>query len=136
MTYAVSAALQAGVYGALAGDATLSALVGGAIFDAEPAGSLPELYVTLGPEAVRASSDGSGGGAVHEFVISVVTDAAGFTTAKRAGVLVCDVLIDADLALERGRLVSCRFLKAKATRAENGSARRIDLTFRARVDDG
>ena len=136
MTYAISAALQVAVYGALAGDATLSALVGGAVFDAEPAGSLPELYVTLGPESVRAGSDGSGGGAVHEFVISVVTDAAGFTTAKQVGVVVCDILIDAELALDRGRLVSCRFLKAKAARAESGTARRIDLTFRARVDDG
>ncbi|WP_298256665.1 DUF3168 domain-containing protein [uncultured Litoreibacter sp.] len=136
MTYAISAALQGAVYGALAGDAGLSGLVGGAIFDAEPAGSLPELYVTLGPESVRAGSDGSGGGAVHEFIISVVTDAAGFSTAKQAGVAVCDLLIDADLELDRGRLVSCRFLKAKAARAESGTARRIDLTFRARVDDG
>ena len=136
MTYGVSAALQAAVYGALAEDGVLSSLVSGAIFDAEPAGSLPELYVTLGPESVRAGSDGSGGGAVHEFLISVVTDAAGFSTAKQAGVAVCDALIDADLALDRGRLVSCRFLKAKAARAESGTARRIDLTFRARVDDG
>jgi hypothetical protein len=136
MTYAISAALQVAVYGALAGDATLSGLVGGAVFDAEPAGSLPELYVTLGPESVRAGSDGSGGGAVHEFVISVVTDSAGFTTAKQVGVVVCDILIDAELALDRGRLVSCRFQKAKAARAESGTARRIDLTFRARVDDG
>lgn len=136
MTYAISVALQEAVYGALSGDVGLSALVGGAIFDAEPAGSLPELYVTLGPENVRARSDGSGGGAVHEFMISVVTDTAGFSTAKQAGVLVCDVLIDAELALARGRLVYCRFLKAKAARAESGNARRIDLTFRARVDDG
>ncbi|MEP3345268.1 MAG: DUF3168 domain-containing protein [Litoreibacter sp.] len=136
MTYAVSAALQGAVFGALAGDSGLSALVGGAIFDAEPAGSLPELYVTLGPENVRAGSDGSAGGALHEFVISVVTDAAGFSTAKQAGAAVCDLLIDADLALERGRLVSCRFLKAKASRVGTGAVRRIDMTFRARVDDG
>jgi len=136
MTYAVSSALQTALFGALSGDAHLSNLVGGAIFDAEPAGVLPEIYVTLGAESVRAGSDGSGGGAVHEFVISVVTDAAGFATAKEAGVAVCDVLIDADLELVRGRLVSCRFYKAKAARVEKGNARRIDLTFRARVDDG
>lgn len=136
MTYAISAALQGAIYGALVDDSAVQAQVAGAVFDAEPAGSLPELYVTLGPEAVKAGSDGSGGGALHEFVISVVSDAAGFAAAKRAGVAVCDALIDADLALERGRLVSCRFLKAKAARVENGAARRIDLTFRARVDDG
>lgn len=136
MTYAVSAALQSALFGALSGDAELSNLVGGAVFDAEPAGVLPEIYVTLGAETVRARSDVSGGGAVHEFVISVVTDAAGFSTAKRAAVAVCDVLIDADLMLDRGRLVSCRFAKAKAARVEKGTARRIDLSFRARVDDG
>jgi len=136
MTYGVSAALQTALFGALSGDADLSNLVSGAIFDAEPAGVLPEIYVTLGPETVRAGSDGSGGGALHEFVISVVTDAAGFATAKVAAVAVCDVLIDAELDLWRGRLVSCRFAKAKAARVEKGAARRIDLTFRARVDDG
>lgn len=136
MTYGVSAALQTAVFGALSGDTDLSNLVGGAIFDAEPAGLLPEIYVTLGAETVRAQSDASGGGAVHEFVISVVTDAAGFSMAKQAAVSICDVLIDADLELSRGRLVSCRFAKAKAARVENGTARRIDLSFRARVDDG
>ena len=136
MTYGVSAALQTALFGALSGDADLSNLVSGAIFDAEPAGVLPEIYVTLGPETVRAGSDGSGGGALHEFVISVVTDAAGFATAKVAAVAVCDVLIDVELDLSRGRLVSCRFAKAKAARVEKGAARRIDLTFRARVDDG
>lgn len=135
MTYAVSAALQAAVFGALNGDAGLSNLVGGAVFDAEPAGTLPDIYVTLGAENVRARSDGTGHGAIHEFVISVVTEAAGFTTAKQAAVAVCDVLIDADLVLDRGALVSCRFIKAKAARVENGTARRIDLSFRARVDD-
>lgn len=136
MTYALSAALQTAVFGALIGDTTLSGLVGGAIFDAEPGGALPEIYVILGAETARARSDASGGGAVHEFVISVVTDAAGFATAKQAAACVCDALIDVDLELDRGRLVSCRFVKAKAARIETGTARRIDLSFRARVDDG
>jgi len=38
-------------------------------------------------------------------------------------------------ALERGRLVSLRFLRAVAKRDSRGDRRRIDLTFRARVDE-
>lgn len=136
MTYAISAALQSAVYTRLDVDTELQSLVSGAIFDSEPAGTLPGLYVTLGSETARSGSDLSGGGAVHEFVISVVTDTTGFSMAKQVAVAICDALIDADLTLDRGRLVSCRFLKAKASRADTGVNRRIDLTFRARVDDG
>jgi len=135
MSYGVSAALQEAVYGALNGDTILASFVGGAIFDAEPSGVLPSLYVTLGAENVRASSDVTAGGAIHEFVVSVVTDAAGFSGAKTVAAAVSDVLVDADLNLSRGALVSCRFFKARAVRDEAGVTRRIDLTFRARVDD-
>ena len=74
MSYGVSAALQAAVYQALLGDATLAGLVGSAIYDALPSGTLPPLYVSLGPEVARDKSDKSGHGAEHEFTISVVTE--------------------------------------------------------------
>ena len=45
MSYAVSGALQAAVFAALSGDAALAALVGSAIYDAVPAGTVPDLYV-------------------------------------------------------------------------------------------
>jgi hypothetical protein len=67
MSYGVSAALQAGVYQALISDSDLAALVGTAIYDAIPSGSLPATYVALGPENVLDSSDKSGGGALHLF---------------------------------------------------------------------
>ena len=38
-------------------------------------------------------------------------------------------------ALERGRVITLNFLKARARREEAGQIRRIDLTFRARVHD-
>jgi len=82
MSYAVSSALQAAVFQALSGNAALTSLVGSAVFDALPAGTVPPLYVALGPERVRDASDQSGGGALHEVVISVVTDQAGFVGAK------------------------------------------------------
>ncbi len=135
MSYAVSASLQAAVYQALTADQILSGLVGGAVFDAIPAGDVPSLYVSLGPEDVRDASDKTGQGAVHLFTVSVVTDASGFQQAKETAAAVCDCLIGAELALSRGSLISLAFEKARARRAEDADLRRIDLNFRARVAD-
>lgn len=135
MSYGVAAALQEAVYQRLAADAALAALVGGAIYDVVPEGSLPETYVSLGPEDAADRSDGTGGGAEHRFTVSVVTQAAGFRTAKEAAAAISDALVDAGLMLSRGRLVGLGFLKARARRVQDGDVRRIDLTFRARVED-
>ncbi|KJZ20329.1 DUF3168 domain-containing protein [Loktanella sp. S4079] len=135
MSYGVASALQAAVYECLSQDPALSNLVGSAIYDALPAGSLPPLYVVLGAEDVRDASDKTGGGAVHEFTISVVTESAGFSTAKSAAAAVSDALVDAELPLSRGALVSLSFYKAKAARVGTGDMRQINLIFRARVAD-
>jgi hypothetical protein len=135
MTYALAGALQAAVFARVSGDLTVAGLVGDAVYDAVPQGALPGLYVTLGPEVVRDRSDKTGAGAEHEFTLSVVSDAAGFASAKAVAGAVSDALVDADLALMRGRLVGLWFLRAKAARAGGGERRRIDLTFRARVED-
>ena len=135
MSYGVSAALQAAVYQRLIGDAALSGLIGAAVYDAVPAGVLPVTYVSLGPEDVRDQSDKTGSGAAHLFTVSVVTEAAGFQAAKVTAAAVSDALVDADLVLSRGRLVSLGFVKASARRVGTGTQRRIDLQFRARVDD-
>lgn len=135
MSYAAAAALQEAVYQKLAADAALGALVEGAIYDALPPGTLPPLYVTLGPEEVRDRSDKSGGGAWHRFTVSVITGSDGFHTAKRVAAAVSDALVGADLTLTRGRLAGLHFHRARARREGTGDLRRIDLTFRARVDD-
>ena len=117
-------------------DPGVAALVGGAVFDALPAGVKPETYVTLGAEEVRDRSDASGGAAEHRIAISVVTTADGFATAKAVAGAISDALIDAELTLARGRLVGLWFHRASARRAgQAGQARRIDLRFRARVED-
>ena len=54
---------------------------------------------------------------------------------KAAAAAVSDALVDADLPLTRGHLVSLRFLRAQAARKGPGDTRQIDLTFRARVED-
>lgn len=135
MSYAMSQALQAGVYARLTGNAAVNALVGAAIFDALPPGDVPPLYVSLGTEKVRDASDADGQGAIHEFTISVVTDLSGFATAKAAAAAVSDALAAGPLALGRGRVLSLRFHKAAAARVGTGDTRRIDLIFRARLSD-
>ena len=135
MSYGVSVALQSAIYQALVGDSALTSLVGSDIYDAIPSGSVPSLYVAIGPELARDRSDKTGAGAEHEFTVSVVTDSAGFSSAKAAASAVSDALVDADLALTRGSLVSLNFYRAKAVRVGTADERRIDLTFRARVQD-
>jgi len=124
MTYGVAAALQAAVYQHLQADAALTALVGGAIYDAVPPGLVAGTYVSLGPEEVREASDKTGHGALHEITVSVVTDAAGFSAAKAVATAVSDALVDA-----------LNFHRARARRVQDADMRRIDLVFRARVQD-
>ena len=135
MSYGVTAALQTAVFQALVADPTLSGLVGGAIYDAAPPGTLPQLYVSLGPEDVTDASDKTGHGARHEFVVSVVADTAGFLTAKQVATAISDVLVDADLTLSRGTLVGLFFVSAKERSVRDSDVRRIDIRFRARVED-
>ncbi|WP_343079349.1 DUF3168 domain-containing protein [Ostreiculturibacter nitratireducens] len=135
MSYGVAAALQAAVYQRLMASSALDALVGSAIYDAVPPGTVTGTYVSLGPEDARDRSDKTGQGAEHDFTVSVVTDAAGFQTAKAVAAAVSDALVDATLILSRGRLVGLWFLRARARRVEDGDVRRIDLSFRARVEE-
>lgn len=134
MSYAIASALQASVFARLQGDTALSAIVGAEIYDALPNGSLPPIYVALGPETAKDAGDIGAVGAWHRFVVSVVTSKSGFQTAKEAAAAISDALHGADLGLTRGHLVGLWFEKAKAGRERRG-LRRIDLTFRARVED-
>lgn len=135
MSYAVSAAFQSAVFGVIAADPGVTALVGDGVYDAIPSGTLPSLYVSIGTEVVRNEDDNTGFGTAHWFVISVITDVPGFFAAKEAAGAVCDALEAAELTLSRGRLVSLRFQRARAVKIDKGAGRRIDLTFRARIED-
>ncbi len=135
MSYGVSAALQQAVYQRLQADTALDALVADAIYDAAPAGPVAGTYVSLGPEDVSEKSDATGHGALHEITVSVVTDAAGFQQAKLVAAAVSDALVDATLILARGTLVYLNFHRARARRVQDADVRRIDLRFRARVQD-
>ena len=136
MTYALSAALQSAIFQHLQSDGPLAALVGSAIYDALPSGTVPNLYVSLGAETSEDRSDVTGAGSLHQLTISVVSDAAGYAMAKQAAGAVCDALQDVDLTLSRGQLVYLNYERAVAQRSgPAGSLRQINLRFRARVDD-
>lgn len=135
MSYGLAEVLQVAIYQHLQSDAQLISLIGSAVYDEVPAGTLPETYVSLGVETVLDRSDKTGAGAEHRLTISVVSEAAGFVTSKAVAVAVSDALDDADLVLARGRLVFLNFDRATAKRVGSANTRRIDLRFRARVED-
>lgn len=135
MSYALSGALQSAIYQHLSTDSALNALVGAAIYDAMPPGTVPSIYVALGPETAKDWSSQTSAGASHEFTLSVVTQGAGFSDAKRVAAAICDALSGADISLSRGRLVALNFMRAKAVRIGTADERRIDLTFHALVED-
>lgn len=131
MSYAASAAAQAALYARLISAPGLGDV---AIYDALPEAP-PGTFVLIGPEEVRDASDQSGAGAEHRLIFSVISDASGFLASKQIAVAIADALADPPYpSLSRGRIVSLSFERARARRLDQGAVRRIDLTFRLRVE--
>lgn len=128
MSYAAAAALQAAIYQRL-----VLALPGIGVFDEVPS-TASGTFVLIGPEDARDQSDKSGAGAEHVLTISVISDSAGFQAAKEIASVVSDDLGGPVPVLSRGRLVSLLFQRAIARRIDEGDVRRIDMTFRARLE--
>ena len=59
----------------------------------------------------------------------------GFAVAKRVAGAVSDVLNDGELTLNRGQLISLSFDRATARSVGAQQLRRVDMRFRARVQD-
>lgn len=131
MSYGAAAALQTAIYGLLS---SAPALSGALVVDAMPPAAGAGAFVLIGPEEVLDQSDKSGDGAEHRIVVSVISDATGFLTAKTLASGVSDCLTGATPALTTGRVVSIQFARAVARRLGDGDVRRIDLTFRVRIE--
>ena len=130
MSYGLAAAVQAAVHGALMAEGDLA---GVPVLDAVPPGGAAGTFVLIGAEEVRDASDATGAGAEHRIEISVRSDATGFQAAKGVAGAVCAAM--EGLALPGpGRVVGVRFMKAVAKRSDDGAERRIDLTFRVRIE--
>jgi hypothetical protein len=138
MSYVCSWALQKALYAALSADQAVGALAGSRIWDEGDAAAVAAAdggpCVILGDETVEAWSTATDAGAVHVVTISAVAEAGGFGALKRLAGAVCDVLLGS-IALERGRVVSSRFLGGRTRREEKGRVRRVDLRFRIVVED-
>jgi hypothetical protein len=102
--------------------------------DAMPPGGGTGTFILIGPEEVSDASDASGRGAEHRFTLSVISDAAGFLEAKTVASAASSALEGTVPPLPTGRIVQIAFVKARAVRKEEGGVRRIDLTFRARLE--
>ena len=138
MTYALSVALQTAVYTRLSQDAALMDLVGQDIYDAPPPGppaEAPDIHVTLGEERVKDGATKTSVGAVHDFTVTVHARAEGFSRPKAAASAVCEALLPADLTLSRGHLVDLRLLFARADRGPANAPRRVEMRFRAVLED-
>ena len=135
MTYAISDALQQAVYQTLLAIRLSPPWWAQTSMTPCQRGACRSPMSALDLKEVQEASDKDGAGARHELTISVVTDTSGFQLAKEVAGAICDALIDAQLSLNRGHLVGLWFLRAKAARSNSGTSRRIDLTFRARVQD-
>jgi hypothetical protein len=136
MSYAHAPDLQAAVYGRLASDAGLAALIGSSIFDMAPEGaSAPPVYVSLGPEDADDVSDSTGAATLFAMTVTVVGTGVGFAAVKQAAALVCGALAGAVLNLPRGQVTGIAFRKARARLGDDPAVRLIELTFRARVEE-
>jgi len=138
MIYALSEPLQRAVYTRLTEDTALTALVGGAIYDAVPQlppADAPDLHVTLGSERVRDWSCKTSDGAQHDFTVTVHAITEGFARAKLTAAAVCEALTATALTLTRGRVVDLRLIRAQAARGQADEPRAIALRFRAILED-
>lgn len=127
-------ALQGAIYDTLLADAGLAALVGTAIYDAIPAGALPETYVVLGDEIITDRSAVLCVATRHDFTISVLSTAQGYGAAKEVAAAINTALMSTTLTLAEGHLVYLNFLRARAARVGTRKTRRIDITFRAMIE--
>jgi hypothetical protein len=123
--------LQKGIYEALAGDATLTGLLGGAnIFDRVPHDArFP--YVTLGQTADRDWSTGTEEGREHILTFHVFSRAGGAKETQAVIAAIDDALKAAPIALPGHALVNLRFEFSDARRDPDGETLHGIARYRA-----
>lgn len=129
----LSDALQTAVYGRLSSDAPLASIVGVHVYDAVPAGPVPDIYVLIGEEVVTDASDKLMHGARHDLSIAVISTADSFLSLKEAAAAITSALDAPELTLSRGSVTALWFQGATSKRNASGQ-RRIDLKFRVRLE--
>ncbi len=124
-------ALRAAVHEALAADAALTALLGGAkVYDEPPAGAVFP-YVTLGEGRVADASAGEHRTHEHQLTLHAWSRQGGHREAHLIAGAVLGALDDAGLALAGHRLVNLRFAVADVRREADGRTYHALVRFRA-----
>jgi hypothetical protein len=123
--------LQKAVYAALAADASLSALLGGAaIYDAPPQNTAFP-YVVIDQTQIRDWSTGTEQGAEHMLMLHVWSRYAGKREAHEIADAIRAALDGALLSLEDHRLVNLRHQYSELKRDPDGETQHGVLRFRA-----
>ena len=131
MSASAIVALRKAVHQKLAGDAALSAQLGGTrIFDEAPRASEPP-YLTFGDMRSRDGSTKSGRGGEHFLVVDVWSQQRGQREALSIAARVQDLLDDALLVLEGHTLINLRYQQLETRRENQGRYTRASLRFRA-----
>ncbi len=122
--------VQAAIYGALAGDASLTALVAAgadSVFDHVPQGSAFP-YIVLGGSAAQPLETQDGGGFDTTIDIHTYSRALGMKEAKAVMAAISACLHDRNFAVTGQRLVFCRL--ASQTLRQEGETRHGIQIFR------
>lgn len=128
-------ALQKALLARLAGDAALSALLGGPRIHAEPPRAAEPPYVGLSESRTNDWSTVSDRGHEHLFTLSVWSRQPGIREALAVAGRIEELLEDADLALEGHRLVNLRLLSQEFRREGRDGTRRVALRLRAVTEE-
>ena len=119
MTYALAWPLQEAIFQLLCNNPICNEHFGGQIFDAplplNGEAELQGLYLVIGDEEAQDWSTSAEHGAVHVISLNVHAPRRGFSEAKRAAAEISDAILNANLILSRGRVVSVHFVDARAS---------------------
>lgn len=127
-------ALQVAVFEALAGDATLTGLLGGArVYDGAPRNAEAP-YVHLGEVTARDWSTATEAGSEVTFAVVAWSRAEGRSQALAIAERATALLHDAALTVAGFRLVNLRHLTTETARSDKPEGRRAVARFRARME--
>ncbi|MFV0279242.1 MAG: DUF3168 domain-containing protein [Rhodoblastus sp.] len=128
-------ALRRAILQALAADAQLSAMLGGAhVYDEAPPGA-PTPRVAFAETQTRDWSAQNSRGAEQFVVLTVWSGARGTREALDIADCIVARLDEAQLALAGHRLIDLRFMTTATRREQNGRYARADIRFRATTEE-
>jgi hypothetical protein len=127
-------ALRRAMLAALAADAALTALLGGAhVYDEAPPGA-PTPRIAFADVQARDWSAQSSAGAEQMLALTVWSSSRGMREALDIADRIVAVLDQAPLALAGHHLVDLRFVSLATKREQNGRYARADVRFRATTE--